>query len=197
MSPESARTKVWDPLTRIFHWSLAAAFIIAYVTEEDLLAPHVWAGYVVLGLILFRLLWGFIGPRHARFSDFVFPPATALRYLMDTLRLRARRYLGHNPAGGMMIVLLLISLAVTTISGLLIYGVEEHAGPFAALLAGSGERWEDTFESLHEFFADFTLFLVFVHVAGVVVESLLHQENLVKAMVTGYKRAGQDAVRQR
>ncbi len=181
--------KVWDPLVRIFHWTLVAAFTIAYLTEEDLLTVHVWAGYTVLALLLIRTGWGFIGTRHARFSDFVTRPATVIGYGAETLKMRAKRYIGHNPVGGAMIVLMLLSLTLTGLTGLGIYGAENHAGPLAGWFAGKGERWEGALEESHEFFANFTLALVFIHVAGVLVESFLHRENLVKAMVTGRKRA--------
>ena len=109
--------KVWDIFVRVFHWSLAAAFIVAYVTEEELLSLHVVAGYAVAGLIALRLLWGFVGTRHARFSDFVYRPAAVKVFVKDTVHLRARRYLGHNPAGGAMILLMLVSLVLTGITG--------------------------------------------------------------------------------
>ncbi len=191
MTMGSAETKVWDPLVRVFHWALVAAFFIAYFSEAEdgALALHAYAGYTVLGLILVRLLWGFIGPRHARFSDFVRRPAIVIDYLREVLRLHPRRYLGHNPAGGLMIIALLISLLVTGFSGLAVLAIGEQAGPLAGWLGGLGEAWEEVFEELHEFFADFTLFLVVVHVAGVVVESFLHHENLVRSMFTGRKRS--------
>ena len=183
------QVKVWDPLVRVFHWSLASFFMIAYITEEDFLALHTWAGYAVLGLILVRVVWGLIGTRYARFSSFVFSPKHIKAFLKDTLMFRAKRYLGHNPAGGAMIILMLVSLLITTISGIAIYGAEEHAGPMAAWFVGTGEFWEDILGGLHEFFANFTLLLVFVHVGGVIVESLIHRENLVRSMFTGFKRA--------
>ena len=183
--------KVWDPLIRIFHWALVVGFFIAYFTEEDFLTPHVWVGYMVGGLLLFRVVWGFIGPSHARFSDFVFSPAVVVSYVKDVLLLKAKRFIGHNPAGGAMIILLLISLLITTLSGIVLYAVGDNAGPMAAWMGGLGESWEDIFEELHEFFADFTMFLVFIHVAGVLVESLIHRENLVRAMVNGYKRGAE------
>jgi cytochrome b len=112
---------VWDPLVRLFHWTLVIAFTLAYFTQEgpfeDLLDQmdetwlqgiHVWAGYTIAGLLLFRLFWGFVGPHHARFSDFVRGPREILRYVKDVLTLRAPRHLGHNPAGGAMIVALLL-----------------------------------------------------------------------------------------
>jgi cytochrome b len=182
------KVKVWDPVVRIFHWTLVSAFIIAYVTEEEFLSLHAWAGYIVLSLVFLRILWGFVGTRYARFTNFVYRPHTVKQFLRDTLRLHAARYLGHNPAGGAMIILLLIALLLTTLSGLAIYGVEDNAGPFAGLLAGSGEFWSDVFEAMHEFFANFTVFLVVLHIAGVIFESLIHGENLVSAMWHGYKR---------
>ncbi len=183
--------KVWDPLVRLFHWLLVAGFFTAWLSGDDWLTVHVWAGYLVAGLILFRLLWGFVGPRHARFSDFVVPPAQVRAYLADMLKGRERRYLGHNPAGGLMIVALLLGLAAISLTGLALYGVEEQAGPLAGLMAGSGGFVEDVLEELHEFFANLTLLLVAIHVAGVLWESLRHGENLVRAMITGRKRAPQ------
>lgn len=182
-------TKVWDPFVRIFHWGLVFAFIVAYLTEEDFLSIHTLAGYVVLGLLSLRLVWGFIGPRYARFSDFTYSIASIRNFLKDTLSFRARRYLGHNPAGGAMILLLITSLLLTSFTGLAIYAIAEQAGPLAGILTNSSEFMEDALEETHEFFANFTLFLVFIHIAGVIIESLLHRENLARSMVTGYKRA--------
>jgi len=181
--------KVWDLVVRLFHWSLVVAFFIAYFTDEDSLDPHVWAGYIVLALVMFRVLWGFIGTPYARFSSFVFSFATIKKYLTETLLLRAKRYIGHNPAGGAMIMLLLFSLIVTSLSGIAIYGIEENSGPLAPWLSHAGEFWEELAEETHELFANFTLFLVFIHLVGVVIESLIHKENLVRAMINGYKRA--------
>ena len=181
--------KVWDPFVRIFHWGLVIAFAIAYVSEEEILGIHTLAGYVVLGLLSLRLVWGFIGTRHARFSDFTYSLASIRAFIRDTLKLRARRYIGHNPAGGAMIFLLIASLLLTSITGLAIYGAAEQAGPLAGLLTNSSEFMREALEETHEFFANFTLFLVFIHIAGVIVESFIHRENLAKSMITGYKRA--------
>ncbi|MGE0289849.1 MAG: cytochrome b/b6 domain-containing protein [Bradyrhizobium sp.] len=184
----SPTVPVWDPLVRIFHWLLVAGFFTAYLTEDDFMTLHAWAGYLVLSLLAFRLAWGFVGPRHARFSDFVAPPGEALRYLGRVVTGRAPRHLGHNPAGGLMIVALLVGLVLTGASGLVVYGVEEQAGPLAAYVAHWPRAIGKAFEEVHEFLANGVLLLVFVHVAGVIVESLLHRENLVKAMWTGEKR---------
>jgi cytochrome b len=157
---ESSLIRVWDPLVRFFHWALVSAFTIAYITEEDFLTVHSWAGYLILMLLCIRLAWGFLGTRYARFSDFLYSPKKIIQFLKDTSRLNAKRYLGHNPAGGAMVLLLMFSLLITTTSGVILLGAEEQAGP---------------------------LVLVFVHVAGVLVESLIHKENLVSAMITGLK----------
>ena len=183
------QVKVWDPLVRIFHWSLVIAFFTAYFTEDDLLQVHVWAGYTVLALVLWRLVWGVIGTRHARFADFIVRPAAVIGYLKDVVALRAKRYIGHNPAGAAMIIALLVSLLLASLSGLAVYGADQGAGPLAAWMSGMGEWGEDALEEIHEFFANLTLILVIAHVAGVAVSSLLHHENLPRAMVTGYKRS--------
>lgn len=192
MKQANGQIKVWDPLVRGFHWVLVSAFFIAYLTEDNLMTLHVWAGYTIGAALLVRILWGLVGTRHARFTDFVTSPKTALQYVKDTLMLRAKRYLGHNPAGGLMIIVMIVSLVITVTSGIALYGAAEQAGPLAATFAGGGEFWEDALEGLHEFFANFTLFLVAIHVAGVVLESLIHRENLVASMINGFKRAQND-----
>ncbi len=175
-TPAAATVRVWDPLVRIFHWSLVTSFAVAWFAEEGEWL-HEWAGYIVLGLVGFRILWGFIGPEHARFTSFVPSPAQALAYLRDMVMLRARRHLGHNPAGGAMIVMLLAMLLLTSGSGWLMITD-----------AFWGVEWV---EELHETVANLTVVLIFAHVAGVVISSLAHRENLVKAMVTGRKRVAQ------
>jgi len=185
---ERNTVKVWDPLVRIFHWSLVLGFSIAYVSGEEFAGLHIYSGYAVFGLVLLRLVWGVIGTRHARFRDFVYRPAVIAAFFRDTLLLRARRYLGHNPAGGAMILLMLATLVLTAVSGMAVSGIETGSGPLA-VLAGSSQLLEEAVEELHEFLANLMVLLVVVHVAGVIVESLIHRENLVKAMFTGRKHA--------
>ncbi len=193
MQNNPALIKVWDPLVRIFHWTLVLSFFIAYITEEDFLSLHTYAGYTVLVLISLRIVWGVIGTKHARFRDFIYSPKNIKIFLKETLLLRAKRYLGHNPAGGAMIILLLISLLITTVSGIIVLGAEEQAGPLASWFTQSHSVWGDIFEEIHEFFANFTLFLVFIHIAGVIIESLIHKENLVKSMIDGMKRSDKNS----
>jgi cytochrome b len=176
--------RVWDLPLRIFHWLLVAGFVSAYLTEDDFLNIHVWAGYLILGLLLFRLVWGFTGNHHSRFSSFLCTPAQSFAYLKNLTTLRNKRYIGHNPAGAAMIVLLLIALLMTCLTGLAVYGADQGAGPLAFIGADNEDMWEEA----HEFFANFSLLLVFVHVCGVMFESYIHSENLGKAMWTGYKK---------
>jgi len=182
------QTKVWDIFIRIFHWSLVATFAIAYLTEDDFMTLHVYAGYSIIALVFLRLIWGLIGTRHARFSDFVTSPKNVISYSKDVIQFRAKRYIGHNPAGGAMVVALLVSLSMTVLFGMLVYGAAEFSGPFSFLGATVGNSMANAFKEVHEFFANFTLLLVFLHVAGVAIASLQHKENLVRSMLTGYKK---------
>lgn len=179
--------KVWDIPLRIFHWLLVLGFFVAYLTEDDLLTVHVWAGYLVSALLVFRLIWGFVGNEHARFASFLCSPIQSIRYVKDVVALKSRRYIGHNPAGAAMILLLLVSLLMTCLTGFAVYGADQGAGPLAAMV---GSNYEKLWEEVHEFFANFTLLLVFVHIVGVAVESYIHRENLAKAMWNGYKKSG-------
>ena len=167
--------RVWDPLVRIFHWSLVLAFFGAYALGDDGGWWHQTLGYTVLGLVAFRLVWGLVGTRYARFSSFVPTPRKVFSYLKDLVARREARYLGHNPAGAMMIVALLLMLIGTCTTGWLLT---------TDIFWGS-----EAMEDVHEGFANSTLFLVGLHVAGVVFSSLHHRENLVHAMLTGRKRA--------
>lgn len=181
--------QVWDLPIRIFHWSLVCAFFIAYFTEDDWLTLHAYAGYIVIALLLFRLVWGLVGSHHARFSNFIYSPGETLTYLKTIALQHPKRYIGHNPAGSAMVLLLLISLLITSITGLVVYGSEESAGPLAEYANRLPHSVNEAIEELHEVFANFTLFLVILHIGGVIITSLQHHENLVRAMITGTKRA--------
>jgi cytochrome b len=172
---ESATVKVWDPLIRLFHWSLVASFAVAWISADEWDDLHNWAGYAAAALIAFRLVWGLMGPRYARFSQFVRSPGAIAAYLRDLLAGREARHLGHNPAGGIMILLLIAGLAALCLTGWM-----------QTVDAFWGEDWV---EEVHEVLANLLLVLVGLHVAGVALASLKHRENLVRAMVTGRKRA--------
>lgn len=183
----TTQIRIWDLPVRIFHWTLVASFITAYLTEDDFMTVHSYAGYTIMALLSFRIIWGIFGSQHARFSDFVSSPSTVLSYLKDIFYHRAKRYLGHNPAGGAMVIALIVSLLLTTVTGLAAYATEENAGPLVALMDTTPNYIFDAVDDVHEFFANFTLALIIFHVIGVVIASLSHKENLVKSMVTGYK----------
>ena len=185
---EIQQTKIWDVFVRIFHWSLLATFAITYLTEDDFPSLHVYAGYTMMILIGLRLVWGFLGSRHARFSSFIVKPTAAIEYMKEVVQFRAKRYLGHNPAGGVMVMALLLSLTLTILFGLLTYGAAEFSGPLAGLTTGVSDSLTNSLEELHELFANFTLFLVALHVIGVAIASFQHKENLVRSMLSGYKQ---------
>ncbi len=171
--------KVWDPLVRLFHWSLAASFLVAWLTADEWGDLHHWAGYAAGALIGFRILWGLVGPRYARFGQFVRSPATVVRFGIAMLRGQEPRYVGHNPVGAVMILALIVLMAATATTGWMF-----------TLDAFWGVEWV---EELHGALANLMLFLVVVHVSGVLFASLRHRENLVHAMVVGRKRAPEAA----
>lgn len=204
----SNEIKVWDVFVRLFHWVLAAAFFLAYATEGKPRWIHVNAGYLIGVLVVLRVLWGFIGSRHARFSDFIRSPREVFRHLKDVALFKARRYLGHDPAGGAMIVALLAFLSLTVISGMQLHGAKDKAGPFASLtlpaleqsvFADGGEKKRhggegkeergEWLEEVHEVFANITLLLSLIHIGGVLLVSLETRENLIRGMISGCKRA--------
>jgi cytochrome b len=213
----TSKIRVWDPFVRLFHWSLVISFVTAYLSGEEESMIHIYSGYAVIILVLSRMVWGFVGSRYARFREFAYSPASALEYLKQLAAGRPSHYIGHNPAAAWMIFTLLFCLIMTSVSGLKVYGIEGY-GPLASSPAESNviitefspirtvraddddeydehgdeeheNEEEEAWEEIHEFFANLTLLLVFVHIAGVIVASKVHKENLVKAMITGSKES--------
>jgi cytochrome b len=169
--------KVWDPLVRSAHWLLALAVAAAWWTRAGWGRTHEWLGYATLLLVVLRVLWGVVGSRDARFAQFVRGPSTTLHYAREVLAGHERRHVGHNPLGAWMIVAL---LAVTALAGI------------TGWIYTTDAFWGDArIERLHAFFATALLVLVPLHVAGVLVASWRHRENLAAAMVHGRKRAAQ------
>ena len=168
--------RVWDVPTRVFHWLYALSFCVAYLTAESerYRDIHVLLGYTLLGLLAFRLFWGFAGSKYARFDSFLYKPAEVYAYLLTMFRARPDHYAGHNPAGSVAIWLLLLLGLCAGTSGVLVY--QDIGG--------------DRLTELHELASNAMLAGILVHLSGVLLGSLLHRENLPRSMVTGYKQAG-------
>lgn len=175
--PVPRRVRVWDPIVRIFHWTVASGVIanLTFLRHEE--NPHIYVGYVVVTALVVRLIWGLAARNHARFAGFVPGPSGLIIYFKAMLGNREPRYLGHNPAGAAMIVLLLVLLAAVGTTGWMM-----------GLDAFWGVSWVET---LHEISANVLIGAVALHVIGAIVESLRHHENLPLAMITGYKRAAE------
>ncbi len=205
---------VWDTLVRFIHWTLVLAFVIAYLSGDEESLLHAYSGYYILGLVAIRIVWGFIGSRHARFSDFIYSPAAVIDYLKALISskhsgTKIKKFIGHNPAGGWMVITLLLSLLATGYSGLKVYGLEgngplainatninlqQHQGHFIKVTeiendeeAEGDDDSEEFWEEIHEFLANFTVLLIVLHISGVLLSSRKHKQNLVKSMITGFK----------
>ena len=166
--------RVWDAPTRVFHWLFVFCFAGAYLTSESerWSLVHITLGYTLGGLIAFRLVWGFVGTRYARFTSFVQGPAAVVRYAKSMASGKPQHFVGHNPVGAVAIVLLILS------------GIAIVATGYAAFNEIGGE-WV---AELHEVSSHIMLILVGIHIVGVIVASRLHRENLARAMVTGNKQ---------
>ena len=176
MSHEVPFVRVWDPLVRLFHWSLVLSFGVAWLSAKSWEEMHSWAGYAAAALVSFRLVWGAIGAPYARFSQFVRSPRTVINYLGAMVSGSEARYVGHNPAGGAMVVALILAMGSTAFTGWLLT---------------TDTFWGDLWaQKLHHLTADGLLLLVCVHLGGVILASFRHRENLISAMIFGQKRAG-------
>ncbi len=212
---------VWDPFIRIFHWSLVLLFIAAYATGDDDSAAHRYVGYLLFILISLRILWGFIGSTHARFSDFAYSPRAAFSYLKDLITGKPKYYRGHNPAGSWMVYLFIIHIVVLGSTGYAAFTAKQHkslavietnfslvANAYAdddeftdrhkrnggqkrnhSNAENDGDERDTIWEDIHEGAAQSMLFLAFLHVAGAIVSSIRHGENLILSMVNGKKRS--------
>lgn len=172
-APQTVR--VWDPVVRIFHWGVAIAFLIACLTAEELDGIHRATGYLIAALLAVRVVWGLIGTKYARFIDFVRSPRTALEYLRQSRDGTAPRYLGHNPAGGLMAIALMGLLGGICYTG---------------YLMTTPQWWgSELMEGLHETLVNGTIGLIVLHILGNLFSSIVHRENLTLSMITGRKRA--------
>ncbi len=173
----ASTVRVWDAPVRVLHWLLAFSFLGAWLTSEGdgWRYVHVTFGYTMAGLVAFRLLWGLVGSRHARFADFVRAPSQVKDYLRSLARGRPAHHVGHNPAGGWAIVVMLCLIAATASLG------------WATYHEVGGKETAEWLGDVHGFAGDALFAVVLVHLAGVAVSSWLHRENLVRAMITGRK----------
>ncbi len=185
----TAQRLVWDWPVRLFHWSLVVSILGAFVTNRlgvKYFAYHVWFGYAVLVLVVFRALWGVMGPRHARFANFVRGPKAVLGYVSALGRGRRTRYAGHNPLGALMVVTLLALLALQAGFGLFADDEIFNAGPLAGLVSKSASL---NLTSLHRKIFYWIVASVALHVLAVVWHMRFKGENLALAMITGKKPA--------
>ena len=174
MTAPEGRVRVWDPVVRVTHWGIVAAFLVGYVSHGGYLFVHRVSGYALLALVAVRIAWGFLGPESARFARFVPAPRRLFAYLGQLLRGREPRFIGHNPAGGAMIVVLLALLLAVCVTGL--------------VLDTPAFRDDRSFKQVHDAISDGIVACVFLHLLGVAHASWRHRENLVAAMFTGMKR---------
>lgn len=180
------KVKVWDLPTRVFHWTLVSSYIAAYFTSrnERFLEYHTIAGYTALGLTCFRILWGFSGNRYVRFQEFIKGPAAVRSYLAQAARLKPPRYLGHNPAVGWVVVVILIMTLTITVSGIITYGGEEGRGIWAGVFSFSAGMYAG---EIHELIAEFAVIVIVVHVSAALFHDFILKENIILSMLTGSK----------
>ena len=178
--------RVWDPLLRIFHWALVLLFVVAYLSgsRPAYYRVHEIAGIGILGLVIFRILWGFAGPQPARFADFLRGPRAVMGHLRDLLGRRHHPVMGHNPLGGWAVLVILTLVLVEVVSGLFA-STFDYDGPLARLVP---DVWAATMADIHLVNLNLLLAILLVHLTGVAVTSALGQENLVASMIHGRKR---------
>ena len=178
------RIPVWDLPTRIFHWGLVAWVLVCWLTGEDKSAAgvHRLSGELIAGLIVFRFVWGFVGGEHARFANFVRGPRAAADHLRKLLRGQAEPTPGHNPLGGLSVLLLLASVSFVVVTGLFSAGDEGPGGPLVGMFGlNLSDLHEPAFRVLQA--------VVVLHLLGVAITSIVNRDNLLAAMITGSKRA--------
>jgi cytochrome b len=207
--------KVWDLFVRFFHWALVAGVICQLATAEDFKGVHAKIGYAIIVLLILRIIWGFVGSGYARFTNFIYPPADIFAYLKSLVKGNAKHYTGHNPAGGAMVCALLLFLTLTALAGLKTLGADgkgplalhsqnivsyaqaddhphrndemgenEHEGHSHTASNPQAHFWKE----IHETLMGISLFLIGLHICGVIASSYVHRENLILAMITGRKK---------
>lgn len=188
MNNNAEIVKVWDLPVRLFHWSLVLSFVLAYLTAEFHIGfLHTLIGYFLCFLLVARLFWGFAGNQYARFRSFIFSPAETTEYMRSMLRNNPRHYLGHNPAGALMVFALLGLLALIFLTGLVTLATIDFEGPLLFLIDYVDDETSYAVRHLHNWLVNIALVAIPLHLLGVVAGTIQHKENLVRAMVTGNK----------
>lgn len=197
MEQKNKQIKIWDVPVRLFHWSLVLGFVLAYISAEvGILGAHVLIGYFLIALLIFRVLWGFIGTQYSRFRSFLFSPAETMGYVKSIRTGQPTHYYGHNPAGALMVFGLLALLAAIFMSGLVTLATVDYEGPLLFLANQVSDDTSYFFRHAHDFFVDVALILIPLHLLGVISGSIQHKENLARAMVTGMKNVAPDSTHQ-
>ncbi len=187
VSDEHNGTMVWDFPLRVFHWALAAGFVTAYWSAKYHHGEiHALIGYVLCILLLARLAWGFHGSRYSRFDSFIFSHQETIQYLRGVLDGKPRHYLGHNPAGALMVFAMLALFVLILSTGLATLSLIDFEGPLL-LFSHADDQTSYAIRHLHAYLINIALMLVALHLLGVITGSIQHRENLVRAMVTGRK----------
>lgn len=186
------KSYIWTLPTRVFHWLFALLITLAFLTDEDnLLKYHAIIGYAILILLAFRIIWGFIGPKYSRFKDFPLGLKNIKEFLAS-LFTDGSRFSGHNPLASYVMIGLLAFAFLAIITGALTYGIQEGKGIFSYLNSSFFKEME-LFEEIHEFFANFILFLIFLHLGGIFSDKLLHPKHeTLKSIFNGYKKTEQN-----
>lgn len=179
------KIKIWDSPTRLFHWALVINLVAAWYTIENrMIELHEIAGHTLIALLVFRVCWGFVGSTTARFSHFIIHPISAIDYLMKSLKLKAHHKIGHNPAGGWMVIVMMLVIAFQLVSGLF---ANDDLGFSGALSDNVSKELSDTITQLHGINFDLLIAIIWVHLVAVFFYVLVKKDNLIEAMVTGNK----------
>ncbi len=199
---ERVYVKVWDPLVRVGHWLMVLCFAALYF-PADQFPLHAFAAYIIMGYMVFRIIWGFIGPHAVRFSTFLVGPKATIQYGLDSVIGHPKHTISHNPLGGWMIIWLMLSMLITGVLGLMLYSAGQELGPLGNTVPSTWEGEVFTLslagnaipiglKDLHHWSGNVAASLVTLHLVGNLWTTALHQSNPVIGMITGVKDADQD-----
>jgi cytochrome b len=192
MADESKRVRVWDVPVRLFHWTLVVLLVTSYFSGRaagDWMKLHFWSGYAILTLLLFRIAWGFVGSTTARFAHFVTGPRAWFGYLKDFATGRRTYDVGHNPVGGIMVVVLIFAVLAQAVAGLFSADTDMGTvnGPLANVIA---DKWVDRLTAFHKYWVNVLICLAALHILAAVAYLVLKRQNLIGSMFTGHKPLG-------